>query len=173
MKTAYNDSMLYFAYGSNMCTGRLRRRVPSATFVVVAKLMRHSFGFHKRSTDGSAKGDAFETGKPAELVWGVIFNIDVREKAALDEAEGLGAGYDEKVATVIDEAGAKHQVALYLANAQSIDTALRPYSWYKRFVIDGARQHQLSVEYINGIVAMPDREDPDRARDRRNRSIAC
>jgi AIG2-like family len=165
--------MLYFAYGSNMCTGRLRRRVPSANYVRIAKLMGHSFRFHKRTNDGSGKGDAFETGNPSELVWGVIFDIDEREKRVLDEAEGFGRGYLDKRATVLDESGQEHRVFLYVADANSVDDSLRPYSWYKRFVIDGARQHDLPEAYVSAIAAMPDVEDGDRTRDQRNRSITC
>src|SRR5690348_15499711 len=45
------ETMLYFAYGSNMCTNRLRAkdRVPSAEFVQTARLAKHIFRFHKRS----------------------------------------------------------------------------------------------------------------------------
>lgn len=156
-----------------MCTGRLSGRVPSATFVCRAKLTGHSFRFHKRSTDGSAKGDAFETGNLSDFVWGVIFDIDETQKTALDEAEGLGRGYTEKGATVLDENGEERPVFLYVADTNSIDATLRPYGWYKRFVVEGARQHGLSAEHVNTIVAMPDAPDPDSARDRLNRSIAC
>jgi hypothetical protein len=166
--------MLYFAYGSNMCTGRLQRRVKSATFVRIAKLTRHSFRFHKRSSkDGSAKGDALETGKQSDIVWGVIFAIDEREKPKLDREEGLGFGYGEKTATVIDVGGQEYDVALYIAEQSHIDTSLRPYSWYKRFVVDGARQHSLPQEYVSSLSLMPDVEDPDPERDRQERSIKC
>jgi hypothetical protein len=165
--------MLYFAYGSNMCTGRLVRRVPSAVADRKANLPKHSFRFHKRSTDGSGKGNALDTGNPQDVVWGVIFMINEREKPAMDDAEGLGAGYVEKTATVIDDAGAEHRVVLYVADPRYIDAALQPYSWYKRFVVEGARQHTLPKEHVDALVAIPDREDPDQARDRRNRSIAC
>ena len=40
--------MLYFTYGSNMCTGRLRRRVPSAAELVVARLSGYTFHFMTR-----------------------------------------------------------------------------------------------------------------------------
>ena len=156
-----------------MCTGRLRRRVPSANFVGVAQLVGHSFRFHKRSNDGSGKGDAFETANPLDIVWVVIFDIDDRQKPTLDDAEGLGVGYAEKAATVLGENEQEYRVVLYVADASSIDDALRPYSWYKRFVVDGARQHGLTEEYVNVIAAIPDMEDPDRARDRRNRSVVC
>lgn len=94
--------MLYFAYGSNMCTGRLRQRVPSADPVRVARLLNHSLRFHKRSRDGSAKADAFFTGEPENVVWGVVFDIDPADKLRLDEHEGLSHGYVERLITVID-----------------------------------------------------------------------
>jgi hypothetical protein len=163
--------MLYFAYGSNMCTGRLRERVPSAQVLCRAKLSQHTFHFHKRSIDGSAKGNALETLNPADVVWGVVFEIDPAEKRRLDVAEGLGHGYLEKNATVADEEGRKHSVLLYVAEPGAIDDNLQPYSWYKRFVVEGARQHGLPVDYIATIEAIPATEDQDRNRDARNRAI--
>src|SRR5260370_34893247 len=107
--------MLCFAFGSNICTGRLKRRGPSASFVRIGMLKGHTFRFHKRSTDGSAKGDAFETDDLSDIVWGVIFEIDDREKPRLDDAEGLAAGYDEKLTTVFEATGQEHHVVLYVA----------------------------------------------------------
>lgn len=165
--------MLYFAYGSNMCTGRLRGRVRSASFVRIARLTGHSFRFHKRSIDGSSKADAFETGNSSDSIWGAIFDLEENQKPSLDTAEGLGAGYREKSAIVLDGNGQEHRAALYVADASSIDDTLRPYSWYKRFVVEGARQHALPDEYVSAIAGMPDAEDPDRGRDRRMRQISC
>src|SRR5882762_8602678 len=134
--------MLYFAYGSNMCTGRLRHRVPSANPVRIAKLLNHSLRFHKRSDkDGSGKTDAYFTGERENVVWGVIFEIDSAERVQLDRYEGLGHGNSEKRVTVIDVDGNLHPVFMYGAEETHIDPALRPYSWYKRFVVEGARQH--------------------------------
>lgn len=88
--------MYYFAYGSNMCTGRLRCRVPSAKPLFVSPLYGYRLRFHKRSSDRSGKADAEFTGNQADVVWGVVFEIDGHEKSNLDQAEGLGRGYDEK-----------------------------------------------------------------------------
>jgi len=165
--------MIYFAYGSNMCTGRLRGRVPSATPVRVAKLSNHSLRFHKQSTDGSGKGDAYFTGEQRDVIWAVIFEIDPREKADLDRAEGVGHGYAEKQITVIDLESHPYPLFMYAAEATHIDPALAPYSWYKRFVVEGAREHHLPAEYIAAIEAVEAIEDPDRQRDARNRRIHC
>jgi AIG2 family protein len=139
----------------------------------MAWITGHTFRFHKSSTDGSGKGDALETGNPQDVVWGAVFDIDATQKPALDEAEGLGRGYAEKTATVIDEAGTERRVSLYVAAPDHINAARLPYSWYKRFVVDGARQHALPETYIDAIAAMPDIADPNRERDKRNRTINC
>jgi hypothetical protein len=165
--------MLYFAYGSNMCTGRLRRRVPSAKAVRIAMLSNHSLRFHKRSNDGSGKCDACFTGEPADVVWGVIFQIDPADKPHLDSHEGLGYGYVEKLITVADQDGNPHRVFMYTAEGSHIDPTLRPYSWYKRFVVEGARQHNLPAEHIAAIEANKVIEDPNTERYDRNRQIAC
>ena len=166
--------MLYFAYGSNMCAGRLRGRVPSAVPVRVARLLNHSLRFHKRSDkDGSGKADACFTGEPEDVVWGVVFDIAPAEKPELDRHEGLGHGYVERLITVIDLEGGMHPVFMYAAEAGHIDPALRPYSWYKRFVVEGARQHTLPPDYIARIEAIPAVEDRDSDRDAANRRIAC
>ncbi|HXL09016.1 MAG TPA: gamma-glutamylcyclotransferase family protein [Candidatus Bathyarchaeia archaeon] len=161
--------MIYFAYGSNMCTGRLRERVPSATPVRIAKLLNHSLRFHKRSDDRSGKCDAYFTGIQEDVVLGVVFEIDPAEKPCLDKHEGLGHGYAEKQITVIDLGGAHHRTFMYAAVETHIDPLLYPYSWYKRFVLKGAVQQGLPNEYIAAIKATPHIEDP-RQKSRRDES---
>ena len=165
--------MKYFAYGSNMCTGRLRDRVPSCKKLLVAKLKGHVLEFHKRSIDESGKADAHSTNDPTDEVWGVVFDIDDSEKPNLDKAEGLNEGYDKKEVEVLDNENESHEVTLYYAESDYIDPSLRPYSWYKRFVVEGARQHGLPESYINEIVPVESVDDTDRDREAENQSIQC
>lgn len=163
--------MLYFAYGSNMCNARLQGRVPSAQALQTATLTGYRFRFHKRSIDGSAKGNAFYTGNPEDVVYGVLFDIDAREKAALDRAEGVGNGYAELAVSVSDATGIQREAFMYIAENSAIDDQLFPYIWYKQLVLDGARQHALPDEYVSQIEAIPATEDPDRARASKNAVI--
>ena len=165
--------MLYFAYGSNMCTGRLRERVPSAMAIRIAQLLNHSLRFHKRSDDRSGKCDAYFTGERQDVIWGIIFEVDPAEKPNLDRHEGLGHGYAEKLATVIDAKNNGYPVFMYVAEDTHIDPTLRPYSWYKRFVVEGAHQHHLPADYIAHVETMPTAEDADRKRDATNRRVSC
>ena len=100
-------AMIYFAYGSNLLTERLRRRVPSATPLGRAALGGHQLRWHKRSdVDGSGKCSVLATGREEDRVLGVIFRLEPAHKVGLDEAEGLGIGYGEKEVEVVCEAAA-------------------------------------------------------------------
>jgi hypothetical protein len=156
-----------------MCTGRLQRRVPSARPLFVAQLRCHVLRFHKRSTDGSGKADSEYTGKESDVVRGVLFELDAAEKGALDEAEGLGSGYEEKTVSLRDYIGQTYSATTYFASDNHKDRNLRPYSWYLRFVLEGAKQHSLPAEYMKLIDAVEAIEDPNHARDSRNRQIDC
>ena len=114
----------YFAYGSNMSSERLLGRAPSARAVAVGKITGYRLAFHKRS-NGTGKADAYFTGNGTDQVWGVVFQIDKREKVNLDIAEGLHRGYEEKFVSVETETG---KVPALMYYATDIDPKLLPYS---------------------------------------------
>lgn len=53
------EPVVYFAYGSNTSTARLRERMPSCKPLGIATLPGHALRFHKRSTDKSGRCNAF------------------------------------------------------------------------------------------------------------------
>ena len=55
---------------------------------------------------------------------------------------------------------------MYVATA--VDAALRPYHWYKAYVLAGAQQHALPEEYIQRIRNVESIPDPDLRRARAN-----
>ena len=149
----------YFAYGSNMLTARLRERAPSATAIGIGQLEGHALRWDKHSwRDGSGKCDAEFTGQQSDVVWGVVFELDPEDKPALDQAEGLGNGYMEKVVNIWTEAGPTTAVT-YLATDK--DASLRPYHWYKALVIAGAREHGLPPSYRSRLELVVTVSDPD------------
>jgi gamma-glutamylcyclotransferase (GGCT)/AIG2-like uncharacterized protein YtfP len=160
----------YFAYGSNMFTARLRFRVPSCEFVSMACLTKYQLRFHKSSKDGSSKCDAFYTGAEPDALWGVVFNIDASEKPKLDEAEGLGGGYNTHSVSVTTPQGNGLEATTYLADATAIVKDQAPYTWYKEFVERGATEHGLPEDYVVAAIratkSVPD-PNPQRERDER------
>lgn len=154
--------LLYFAYGSNMSSPRLLKRVGSARAIATAHLPGHVLRFRKRGRDGSAKCDACYTGLARDVVRGVIFEIAAGDKPRLDEQEGLGRGYGEKTVTVTDAQGRGYRAFAYYA--LQIDPALRPYHWYREHVLRGALEHDLPKAYIAAIRAVESIGDPESGR---------
>ncbi len=146
-------TFIYFAYGSNMLTERLRARCPSATPVSVAYAPNHRLEFSKLSSDKSGK--ATLTSSRVSHQYGVIFEIDHNELNALDRAEGRGHGYGRDDGFRVIHADTKHQVdaVTYLATQLSPD--LKPYDWYVALVVAGAIQHRLPQEQIEHLRSVP------------------
>lgn len=155
--------MIVFAYGSNMCSARLRSRVPSAASLGVGLLEGHALRFHKRSADGSGKANAFRTKDHADRVWGVVYEIDPQHKPRLDRAEGLGHGYDEEFVTIL-LGNERISAQIYVATDAAVVDELKPYTWYVRYVLAGALEHGLPSDYYTALRAFPSVEDPDRER---------
>jgi gamma-glutamylcyclotransferase (GGCT)/AIG2-like uncharacterized protein YtfP len=160
--------MKIFAYGSNMNIGRLRKRVPSATKVCNASLDSYSFAFNKKSKDGSVKGNIVQTNNVDDKVWGVVFEIDEKEKEKLDDAEGLGKGYNETMIDVLDTDGQLINAQVYIADSAAIDDTLHPYDWYKEYVVSGAKENVLPEGYISKLESSQAIEDLDKERRKRH-----
>ena len=150
-----------FSYGSNMLSRRILARVPSARPLGVALLRGHRLAWHKAGRDGSGKCDVVVTNDPAHAVHGVLYEFLAAEKALLDAAEGLGAGYDEKQVEVESRSG---PVNAWLYCATATEPGLAPYSWYKGLVVAGAREHGLPADYIERLEAVIAAEDADAER---------
>ncbi|WP_354115951.1 gamma-glutamylcyclotransferase family protein [Bradyrhizobium sp. LA7.1] len=156
----------YFAYGSNMCSGRLRDRVP-CEFITVAKLAGHQLRFHKLSEkDHSSKCDIFRTGDEAHTVWGVVYDIPVSEKAELDRFEGVRNGYEDLEVRITLPNGDQLSAQTYVADPDYIREGLAPYSWYKAYVQAGASEHGLPQQYVaEAIAPVNATKDPDPVRE--------
>ncbi|MCK7592875.1 gamma-glutamylcyclotransferase [Pseudomarimonas salicorniae] len=158
------SSFLYFAYGSNMFSPRLRAasRAPTARQARRASLRGHRLSFDKvGSDDGTGKCDAEWTGDAQDVVHGVLYLIDELDGRALDRAEGLGQGY-ERATLQVESGGVELGCTTYVATHK--DPSLRPLCWYKQLVLAGAREHGLPPDYIAGIEAVAHIDDADLAR---------
>jgi hypothetical protein len=145
--------------------------MPSCEPLGIATLPGYALRFHKRSRDKSGKCNAFASGNNKKVI-GVLFSFDPAERAKLDEAEGVGAGYERAMVTVIDESGRRRKVLTYLATPDYIDDNFKPYGWYKNFVVSGAREHGLPSEYIaEYIQSVEALDDPNKTRDKNQRAI--
>ena len=89
-------TILYFAYGTNMFSRRLKETsAPSAVAIDIGFVQGRRFSFGKVSRDGSGKCDIEATNNAKDRAYGVLYRINAKEKSDLGEAEGLGIGYSE------------------------------------------------------------------------------
>lgn len=145
-----------------MSSKRLKGRVPSAIAIGKGILQEHRLVFHKISNkDGSGKCDVIKS--QSDEVIGVLFKIDETEKPTLDRVEGLNDGYDEKAVNVELESGVTVSAVTYFAT--NTDPSLKPYTWYIRHVLEGAREAQLPDEYIKVIMETAATEDSNKQRE--------
>lgn len=151
----------YLAYGSNMLPRRIEDRLGRCRPLGVASARGYSLKFHKRGRDGSGKCDAFLTEAPENALYGVVYELTVVQRAALDEFEG--AGYEQRN-LVVDTASGALDVYTYVARADHVEGGLRPFPWYKSIVVAGALVHGLPGAYVTLLRAVETTPDPDAER---------
>jgi len=163
---------LYLAYGSNMCRARLQARISQTELVGNARLCDYRLSFHKRGGDGSGKCNVYSTGSSRDVVYGVLYRLDQSQFSQLDIFEGVGHGYCRKtVACQLLSNGELVQAVLYIAAGHYTDDSLLPFTWYRAYVLAGARQQGLPKAYIRKVLDVRTMTDPDTARSRENTAL--
>lgn len=157
----------YFAYGSNMFSPKLKIPAPSATFRAVGRLPGYALRFNKRSEDGSAKANIIATGNANDEILGVIFEIADADRPTLDASEG---GYTSLIVEILTGSGPIPALA-YTAKADRVSDSLKPYTWYKAFVVRGAREHGLPDAYVEKLEGLDAQKDADNEREKANVAV--
>jgi gamma-glutamylcyclotransferase len=165
-----SNSLLYFAYGSNMSIRRLRQRLPAATAVMPVSVPGYEIVFHKRGRlDDSGKCGLLQRPGADAVAHGVLYEILFSDLLLLDTIEGLGNGYERcQISLDLPELG---PVLAFSYLATNLDSRLQPFHWYKQHVLTGAREHNLPQAYIQRIEALESVDDPDPARQARELAI--
>ena len=147
-----------------MLTDRICARVASAQAVTTGYITHRCLAFQKRGQDGSAKADAMRTRHVSDRIWGVVFSLTDADKQVLNDFE---RGYDEERVIVFGKHG-EFSASMYVAQADLIDAALKPYCWYHHCVVQGAVEHQLPAAYIQQLQSHRFVIDHDEDRKRRH-----
>lgn len=140
----------YFAYGSNLKWERMRSRVPSARPLGLARLAGMRLTLDKRGADGTGKANLAVDA--AGLVWGVVYGLEPGDWARLDACE---PDY-ERVDVEVDLAGTWVAASTYVSQRRLSEPLA--WAWYKRLIVEGAREHGLPDEWLALLEALPTRE---------------
>ncbi len=132
---------LYFAYGSNMSTDRLRERVERAHPVGRGRWHDMELTFNKRGVDGSGKANLM-TQRNA-CAWGVLFDLHPDDWHLLDRFE---PGYERTTCSVHLDTNELVEAQVYLAVPPL--APLPPHDWYRDHLLRGAEEHALPAAVI-------------------------
>jgi len=141
-------SMLYFAYGSNMCTARMRERAPSATPAGTAVLQHYHVICNKLGRDGTGKANIAP--RHHARAHGVLYDLDMKEMDALDMEE---KGYRRIEKTVLNDMAETVRAQTYVAFLLTHNPVAA--GWYKNIMIQGALEHGLPEDYIHELERLP------------------
>jgi gamma-glutamylcyclotransferase (GGCT)/AIG2-like uncharacterized protein YtfP len=143
--------MRYFAYGSNMSSGELRRYCPGARFVAVASLRDYRLDFTRYSAKRGG-GVADIVAHPGESVWGILWDVPDDELPALDRKEGVPVAYRRVDVTV--EAMGEHVAAVAHAVVDK-EPSQPPSRDYLDLLLAGAREFGLPDDYVAALASLP------------------
>ena len=158
--------MKYLAYGSNLHPLRILMRTPSAKLLGTDVLIGKNITFQKRSNDGSSKCTIHDV-EYESSTHVAVYSINDDEKYLLDEAEGLGSGYN-LVEVDLDKYG---RCLTYVSDDAYLDKSLKPYSWYRALVLIGCEYHEFPRSYIQQIRTVATVDDPNKIRHEQNMDI--
>ncbi len=142
---------LIFAYGSNMKTERMVKRVPGAKVIGRVFAGNRKMVCNKKSKDGSGKANLVET--PGSVTWGVLYEVEDENLERLDRIEG---GYERVLLAVTADDDTRLIAQAYVSDQLTADP--RPFRWYKELVLDGAREHNLPPGYIEDLEEIEPRD---------------
>lgn len=155
--------MLYFAYGSNLDPAQMSSRCPGHQVVGMAVMRDHKMVFPLTSHDwgGGVAGVQMQHG--AEL-WGMVFELNDADLAALDRYEGFrGPGdqhnlYDRETVFVeltrADDGSFNRRLRVLCYLPKQANPA-PPSKRYMDAIIKGAVHHRLPDEHLAFLRAIP------------------
>lgn len=117
-----------------------------------ARLSGYRLVCDKAGADGSGKAN-LQT-DPASEVWGAIYTLDAADWADLDAHEPDYERIEVEVSWYSETLCAQ----TYRSSRTTSDPI--PFAWYKRLIVEGAREHALPDEWIRALDAWPERVAP-------------
>ncbi|MGJ3265439.1 MAG: gamma-glutamylcyclotransferase family protein [Salinarimonas sp.] len=135
---------LYFAYGSNMDGAQMAARCPASRPVGTARLMRHRIVIMREGWASVARA-------PQGAVWGVLWELALRDVSALDRYESVHTGlYAKVVQPVLTERGARRAL-VYVGRAGEGGT---PQPGYLESVVAAAEAAALPPSWLATLRAL-------------------
>lgn len=165
-----DERMRYFAYGSNMSEDEMKRLCecdlcerdcdrPAYSFVTVAVLPDYELAFNRCSTNRKC-GVADVVVGEGKAVEGVVYDLPEECICALRKKEGYPIAYGEVSVVVKTNQDDEIEVLSYTVKEKS-NSFIPPSEEYKNLIVEGAKAHGLSGNYIKDILDPISTSDKD------------
>lgn len=148
----------YFAYGSNLDRNTFcgRRRIQPRDSKT-GYLSGFSLAFNL-PVGSSNRGVANLVPNPKKMTWGVVYQIKVSAGRRLDRSEGVHRGfYQRRSVSITLENQRKMTAFTYVSGRHRPNRS--PSARYLGLIVNGARYHQLPLEWIEHLSAWPLADD--------------
>lgn len=152
---AQNNTMYYFAYGSNMNLNQMAKRCEKGyTFIKKVCLKDYEFRYDGYSVHWKGAVANVINAKGKE-VWGGLFEINKRCLSKLDKYEGFHGkklssnSYNKEKMTVHDTDGKAYVAFVYFRTGEKEHN---PSDDYRETVLKGAYDCDLPEKYINDYI---------------------
>ncbi len=160
MPTQHAHQSIYFAFGSNMDLAQMRQRVGYQGTPKRATLTGYQLVFNQyASTRQCGAGNLIYTGKTADVIEGICYQLNAAQFAKLDQHEGYrkadgnlsnnAKGYKQKTVTLADGT----QATVYIASVSNPHIrSLKPNVAYLKHIIAARKTGHLSEAYFNALL---------------------
>lgn len=132
------ETIMYFAYGSNMDVSQMSERCPSAKAIGVGRLNGYQFSL-------DSEGTATVIEQQHAFVWGVVWEIDGKDLAVLDRYEGVRAHCYSHTFVSVECDNQQHSVLVYISNRETNHGERR--NNYLEKIVNAAEHWQFPEDY--------------------------
>ena len=135
----------YFGYGSNMSTWRTHKNMPSAQYMITARLKDYTLRFVGFSPNHQG-GVATICEEEGSEVWGVVWKMSVELLASLDKQES--SSYRRLEVGVASESGEQYRchVVQHVSSSPTL-----PSPQYLEIIRSGAVEHHVPLHYLHQL----------------------
>lgn len=156
--------MLYFAYGSKMNIKKMDKVCGNSNYKIIGVCKLLGFRFenneHSKTWNGPA-GDIVESKN--DFVLGVLYEINNPCRPSLDKSEGYQKDrlrpkntYEPiDITKFLNDCSERNGEEVFTYKHANIYKVGGLNCKYKQIIIDGARQHTLSEDYISNFLDIP------------------
>lgn len=144
-----SDSVIYFAFGSNMSEPQMRERCPSAERVEVGFVPKYELVFNRKGSyrPGGVASIA-PSDNPERSVYGIIWRLSTEDLQELDRIEDPNA-YERVTINARSITGQTYKCQAYLAYPEADYVAPDPE--YLKLLLHAAREAGLPERYVQWI----------------------